>query len=129
MLRVDEIHQLGERVFFGKHSETLAEQLLGENREFDSDRSHLQTATGTHQTLTPFNKRVAHTRTVVKQHQQYFEQLCPCDPTTGGTLLDTNGVAFANSASSGPNADGSFPIDDTISFNLGAAPLIKFSAF
>ncbi len=51
-----------------------------------------------------------------------------------GTLLDTNGVAFTNSAPAGPNPDGSFFIDvynpsDVICFNLTAAPLIKFPNF
>jgi hypothetical protein len=65
MLGVDEIHQLGERVFFGKHSERLAEQLLEKKRAFDSDRSHPQTATGSPTTLTPIKQRVLHTRMVV----------------------------------------------------------------
>jgi len=46
-----------------------------------------------------------------------------------GTLLDTNGVVFTNSANLGPNSDGSYSIDDTISFNLNAASLTKFPAF
>ncbi|MDB6037952.1 MAG: hypothetical protein JWM99_1793, partial [Verrucomicrobiales bacterium] len=46
-----------------------------------------------------------------------------------GTLTDTNGVVFANSATPGPNSDGSFSIDDVISFDLDGSPLKKFPDF
>jgi hypothetical protein len=51
-----------------------------------------------------------------------------------GTLLDTNGVAFTNSAVLGPNRDGSYFIDvvnpnDVICFTLDGSPLTQFPNF
>ena len=51
-----------------------------------------------------------------------------------GTLLDTNGVAFPNTAVVGPNADGSYYLDvanpnDVVAFTLDASPLTKFPDF